>query len=70
MPDSNVIDFDRERREEQIRVQKRMENLRNLRRSIDKELARFSSEEGDRRPHVSKVTSPEGIPFRVVADVA
>ena len=22
------------------------------------------------RPHVSKVTSPEGIPFRVVADVA
>lgn len=50
MPDSNVIDFDRERREEQIRVQKRMENLRNLRRSIDKELARFSSEEGDRKP--------------------
>ena len=50
MPDSNVIDFDRERREEQIRVQKRMENLQNLRRSIDKELARFSSEEGDRKP--------------------
>ena len=23
-----------------------------------------------RWPHVSKVTSPEGIPFRVVADVA
>ncbi len=70
MPDSNVIKFDPQRRQAQIQEQRRIENLQNLRRSIDRELARFSSEEGDRRPHVSKVTSPEGIPFRVVADVA
>lgn len=47
--DSNVLKFDRERREEQIREQKRIENLENLRSSIDRELARLSSEEGDRR---------------------
>ena len=43
MADSNVIKFDPQRRQAQIQ-----EHLRDLRRSIDKELARFSSEEGDR----------------------
>ena len=50
MPDSNVIKFDPQRRQAQIQEQRRIENLQNLRRSIDRELARFSSEEGDRKP--------------------
>ena len=40
MSDSNVIKFDPQRRQAQIQEQRRIENLQNLRRSIDRELAR------------------------------
>ena len=37
MPDSNVIKFDPQRRQAQIQEQRRIENLQNLRRSIDRD---------------------------------